>query len=39
LSEHLNWIHQCRAEVAKTFTKLIARKLPDPHVTTENGPQ
>ena len=36
---HLNWVYQCRADGAKTFTKLMAGEVPDPHIITENGLQ
>jgi 23S rRNA (cytosine1962-C5)-methyltransferase len=39
LNPNLNWVYQCRADGAKTFTKLMAGEVPDPHVITENGLQ
>jgi 23S rRNA (cytosine1962-C5)-methyltransferase len=38
-SEPLNWVYQCRSDGSKTFTKLMAGEVPDPHVITENGLQ
>jgi 23S rRNA (cytosine1962-C5)-methyltransferase len=35
----LNWVYQCRADGAKTFTKLMAGEVPDPHLITENNLQ
>jgi hypothetical protein len=37
--QSLNWVYQCRADGAKTFTKLMAGEVPDPHLITENNLQ